>query len=237
MLSPDSAPGSDRPRVTFVGGTGPEGRGLALRLARAGYPVIIGSRSRERAEEAAEQLREHLGEGDIAGMPNAEAAAASSIVFLTIPYAGIRDTLPPLREALREKIVISTISPVEFREGRPVALRVEAGSAAQEAQQLLPESRLVSGFQTVDAHQLQDLDAQLDTDVIVCSDDVEARRAIVRLAGDLPGVRGLSGGRLSASRYVEECTALLITINRIYKAHSGFRITGVTPRSPGGTSG
>lgn len=217
----------ERPGLAFIGGTGPEGRGLALRLAGVGYPVVIGSRSRERAQEAADELRDLLGSGDISGLPNVEAAMGASIVFLTIPYAGIRDTLPPLREAVQDKIVVSAIAPVEFREGRPVALRVEAGSAGQEAQELLPGARLVSAFQTVDAHQLQNLDAVPDTDVIVCSDDAEARRAVVRLASELPGVRGLSGGRLSSSRYVEECTALLITLNRIYKAHSGIRITGV----------
>lgn len=213
--------------LAFIGGTGPEGRGLALRLASVGHSVVIGSRSLGRAQEAAGELRDRLGGGDISGLPNREAAAGASIVFLTIPYAGIRDTLPPLRDAVRDKIVVSAIAPVEFQEGRPVALRVEAGSAAQEAQTLLSGARLVSAFQTVDAHQLQDLAVSPDTDVIVCSDDVEARRAIVRLASELPGVRGLSGGRLASSRYVEECTALLITLNRIYKAHSGIRITGV----------
>jgi NADPH-dependent F420 reductase len=108
-----------------------------------------------------------------------------------------------------------------------VALRIEAGSAAQEVQVLLPEARVVSAFQSIDAHRLQDVNTPLDTDVIVCSDEVEARRLIVRLAGELPGVRALSGGRLSSSRYVEEVTALLITVNRIYKAHSGFRLTGI----------
>jgi len=214
-------------RLAFVGGTGPEGRGLALRLASVGHPVIVGSRSRERAEEAAAELLERLGQGVVSGLPNEEAAARADIVFLTLPHAGVADTLPPLAPATRGKIVVSAVAPVEFQEGRPVALRLEAGSAAQEAQLLLPEARLVSAFQIVDAHRLQDLETPLDTDVIVCSDDVEARREVVRLAGQIPGVRALSGGRLSTSRYVEECTALLITLNRIYKAHSGIRITGI----------
>lgn len=218
---------AERARLAFIGGTGPEGRGLALRMAVLGYDVVIGSRSRDRAEEAATAMREILTQAFVVGLPNAEAAALADIVLLTLPYVGIRDTLPPLREATNGKIVVSAIAPVEFHEGRPVALRVEAGSAAQEVQAFLPEARVVSAFQTVDAHQLQDVGSTLDTDVIVCSDDVEARRAVVRLASELPGVRGLSGGRLSSSRYVEECTALLITINRIYKVHSGLRLTGV----------
>jgi 8-hydroxy-5-deazaflavin:NADPH oxidoreductase len=122
---------------------------------------------------------------------------------------------------------VSAIAPIAFPEGRPVVLRVEAGSAAQEVQQRLPAARIVSAFQTIDAHRLQLLNEPLDTDVIVCSDDVEARRLVVRVAAELPGVRALSGGRLAASSYVEHVTALLITLNRIYKAHSGIRISGI----------
>jgi NADPH-dependent F420 reductase len=128
---------------------------------------------------------------------------------------------------LRDKIVVSTIAPIEFREGRPVALVVAAGSAAQEVARMLPGSHVVSAFQTVDAHALSDLDHEVDTDVLVSSDDTEARRLVVRLANGIAGVRALSAGRLASSRYVEECTALLITLNRIYKSHSGIRITGI----------
>jgi NADPH-dependent F420 reductase len=222
-----SSPETELYRLAFIGGTGPEGRGLALRFARQGHAVIIGSRSRERAQEAAEDLRRLVPEADAAGAENSDAAAGADLVFLTIPYSGVKATLPSLADATRGKIVVSAVAPIEFREGRPVPLNVEAGSAAQEVQALLPEARVVSAFQTIDAHQLQNLDLEPDTDVIVCSDDVEARRTLVRLASSLPGVRGLSGGRLAASRYVEEITGLLITINRIYKVHSGVRITGV----------
>jgi NADPH-dependent F420 reductase len=175
----------------------------------------------------ATELKEKVPAAHVSGLANADAAAHGEIVILTIPYAGAQDTLPPLRQNTTGKIVVSAIAPVEFREGRPVALHVEAGSAAQEVQQLLPEARVVSAFQTVDAHQLLEPDGHLDTDVLVCSDDAEARREIVALANTVPGIRGLSGGRLQTSRYVEECTALLITLNRIYKTHSGIRISGV----------
>src|SRR5919205_3065154 len=163
----------------------------------------------------------------IEGRENGAAAETAHLIVLTIPFSGVDDTVPALGDALDGKIVVSAIAPIEFREGRPVALRPEAGSAAQHVQGLVPGARVVSAFQTIDAHQLQDLTHDLDTDVIVCSDDVEARREIGRLAGTLPGVRALSGGRLAASRYVEECTALLITLNRIYKTHSGLRISGI----------
>lgn len=174
-----------------------------------------------------EELRSEVPEINASGDNNEMVAGLGDIVFLTIPYSGVRDTLPAIADALRSKIVVSAIAPIEFQEGRPVAVTVAAGSAAQEARDLLPESRLVSGFQTVDAYLLQDLSRSLDTDVIVCSDDVEARREVVRLANVLPGVRGLSGGRLATSRYIEECTTLLITLNRIYKSHSGIRFTGI----------
>src|SRR5919206_3134254 len=121
---------TERYRLAFVGGTGPEGRGLALRLAQLGHTVIVGSRSRERAEEAAGELSGLLDGQEIRGLPDDEAAAAGDMVILTIPYAGAQATLPPLAEAARDKIVVSAIAPVEFREGRPVGLQVEAGSAA-----------------------------------------------------------------------------------------------------------
>lgn len=219
--------GPESHSLAFVGGTGPEGRGLALRFAALGHRVIIGSRSAERAAEAAEEIESTIRGAQVTGAVNEEAASAAEIVFLTIPFAGVESTLPSLEEHVREKIVVSAIAPVEFVEGRPVALRVEAGSAAEHVQRALPNARVVSAFQTIDAHRLQEIRAALDTDVIVCSDDVEARRLVVRLAGTLPGARALSGGRLAASRYVEELTALLITLNRIYKAHSGIHFTGI----------
>jgi 8-hydroxy-5-deazaflavin:NADPH oxidoreductase len=214
-------------RLGFIGGTGPEGRGLALRFAARGYPVIVGSRSQNRAEEVAAEIRATLQEADAIGSSNHEAARAADILFLTIPYSGVHETLPSLAIEAGDKVVVSAIAPVEFQEGRPVGLVVQAGSAAEWVQELLPNSRVVSAFQTVDAQRLQDLESELDTDVIVCSDDVESRRAIVQLAAELPGIRALSGGRLSTSRYVEACTTLLIIMNRIYKAHTGLRLTGI----------
>lgn len=223
-----SSPEPEIWRIALVGGTGPEGRGLAQRLAIAGHTVIIGSRSADRAHDIAFELAEACGEkAIITGATNATAVSEADLTVLTIPYSGLVDTLPPLAPSLESQIVISTIAPIEFREGRPVALTVEVGSAAQEVARLLPASRIVSAFQTVDAHALADLDHELDTDVLVSSDDTEARRLVVRLANGIAGVRALSAGRLATSRYVEECTALLITLNRIYKSHSGLRITGV----------
>src|SRR5438270_212232 len=151
------SPAPERVPLAFIGGTGPEGRGLALRFALLGYPILIGSRSAERAEQAAAELRQSGTDLDITGEANVDAATRADIVVLTVPYAGITDTLPPLAGATRSKVVVSAIAPVEFQAGRPVALRVEAGSAAEEVQQLLPAARVVSAFQPTDAHQLQDV--------------------------------------------------------------------------------
>lgn len=222
-----SSASPDRRHIAILGGTGPEGRGLALRLASVGHRVTIGSRSAARAMGIAADLRRSLPEGRLEGASNLDAASGADLIVLTIPFTGVESTLTEVRAAAAAKIVISAIAPVEFQDGRPVAMRVEAGSAAQRVAELLPESRVVSAFQTVDAHELGDLDRTLDTDIIVCSDDQEARRAVVGLISQIPGVRPLSGGRLVASRYVEEITALLITLNRIYKVHSGVRFTGI----------
>lgn len=221
------SPESELPRISIIGGTGPEGRGLALRFAQVGHAVVIGSRSRERAEEAAEEIRQTLTAADATGMQNADAAAHGELIVVAIPYAGLRDTLEAIAGVCRDKIVVSAVAPVEFEDGRPLLRQVDAGSAAEEARDLLPGARVVSAFQVVDAYRLQQIDEPLDTDVLVCSDDVEARRTVVRLTGELPGARALSAGRLASSRYVEACTALLITINRIYKSHSGIKLTGV----------
>lgn len=213
-------PSAGKPALAFIGGTGPEGRGLAARFLAAGYRTIIGSRSEERARDAAAQ---HPG---VQGMANAEAAAAADIIVITLPFSALADTMPSIAEAAAGKIVVSAVAPIEFRDGRPVAQRPEAGSAAQEIAGLLPRSRVAGAFQNVDSHVLA-AGGDLDTDVIVTSDDAEARHEVMDLAAALPGARPLSGGRLAASRYVEEITALLITMNRIYKAHSGIRITGI----------
>ncbi|GAC1445045.1 MAG: NADPH-dependent F420 reductase [Chloroflexota bacterium] len=217
----------EKPTLAFIGGTGPEGKGLALQFARLGYPVVIGSRSLSRATDVADEIRHASKCCEITGTDNVGAATQATIVFLTIPYIGVSETLASLTPCLEGKVVVSAIAPIEFQGGRPIALQPEAGSAAQEVQKLLPESRVVSAFQTVDAHSLWRTESLPDTDVLVSSDDVDARRTLVRMASELPGIRGLSCGRLGASRYVEECTALLITINRIYKVHSGIRITGI----------
>ena len=211
--------------IGVIGGTGPEGKGLAARFARAGLEVIIGSRSAERGAEAAADVREIAG-GSVRGGTNADAAAADVIV-VTLPYSGQAETLEALRDAIGDKIVVSTVVPMQFAAGKVTMLQLEDGSAAEETQRILPRARVVGAFQNLAARKLFDMDQALEGDVIVCSDDKDALRQVIWLAEQIPGLRGVNGGPLASSRYVEGITTLLVHINRNYKAETGVRIVGV----------
>lgn len=211
----------------FIGGTGPEGKGLALRLALAGETVMIGSRDEGRAREAADSLSEHLPPGAARGALNRDVAKESDVVFVVVPYAAQKDTLAALHGELAGKIVVDVVAPLEFVKGRASAVRVEEGSAALQAQAILPDSRIVAAFQTISARDLLEPGKPLDTDVIVCADDEDAKAAVMRLAETISGVRAVNGGGLENARYVEDFTALLLNINRIYKARSKIKIVGI----------
>jgi NADPH-dependent F420 reductase len=212
--------------IGIIGGTGPEGKGLAARFARAGMDVLIGSRSTERGEEAAEDVREHAG-GSVRGVTNADAARAAEIVVVTLPYSGQADTLSALKDDIGNRIVVSTVVPMQFSPGKVEMLTLPAGSAAQEAQRLLPDARVVGAYQNLAARKLFDVEHDLEGDVIVCSDDKEALREIIWLTEQIPGLRGVNGGPLAASHYVEGITTLLVHINRNYKTETSVRIVGV----------
>jgi NADPH-dependent F420 reductase len=211
--------------IGMIGGTGPEGKGLAARFARAGIDVVIGSRSAERGEEAADEVRAQAG-GSVRGATNADAALAD-IVVVTLPYSGQAETLAGLRDVIGSRIVVSTVVPMQFAAGKVTMLDLEDGSAAQEAQRILPQARVVGAFQNLAARSLFDVDHELDGDVIVCSDDKEALREVIWLAEQIPGLRGVNGGPLACSRYVEGITTLLVHINRNYKTESHVKIVGV----------
>jgi NADPH-dependent F420 reductase len=207
--------------VGVLGGTGPQGKGLALRWAKAGIKVIIGSRSAERAEATASEL-------GVTGLDNAGTAAAADVVLVAVPWEGHDDLLTSLADQLRGKIVIDCVNPLGFDKQGPFALPVEEGSAAQQAEKLLPESRVTAAFHHVSAVHLVDLSIpELDTDVLVLGDDREATDLVSALADAIPGMRGVYGGRLRNAHQVEAFTANLIAINRRYKAHAGIRITDV----------
>lgn len=213
--------------LAFIGGTGPEGLGLAIRLAAAGEEIVIGSRSSERAAEAAGKVKAAVPAASVSGALNAEAVRRGDIVFLTVPYGGQRDTLLGLQEAIGQRLVVSTVVPLLFQKGVISMLLVQEGSAAQEAQALLPEATVVAAFQNLSAGHLQDLAHSVEADVLVCSDHAEAKRTVMALAEKIAGARAVNAGPLANARHVEGITALLLTINRLYKTETEVRITGL----------
>lgn len=226
--APTSKDPYELPDVTHVtvgvlGGTGEQGRGLALRLARAGQRVVIGSRSAERAQEIAGTLG-----ASVEGATNEDAARAADVVIVAVPWDGHRELLESLAEPLAGKIVIDCVNPLGFDKQGAYALAVEEGSAAQQAASVLPGSRVVAAFHHISAVLLLDETVEsIDTDVVVLGDDREATDTVQALASRIPGIRGVYGGRLRNAGQVEAWTANLISMNRRYKAHAGVRITDV----------
>jgi len=213
----------------FLGGTGDQGRGLARRFALAGHDVLLGSRSPERAEAAAESLRAGLPAGaGVSGAGNAEVAARCEIAVVAVPYDGHAALLVDLAELLRGKIVVDCVNPLGFDGKGAYPLDVPEGSAAEQAAALLPESTIVAAFHHISAVLLLDPAVEsVDTDVLVLGDDREATDAIQDLVGAISGMRGIYAGRLRNARQVEALTANLISINRRYKVHAGIRVTDV----------
>jgi len=214
--------------LAILGGTGPEGKGLALRLAMAGEEPIIGSRDAARGAAVAEELAQSAPGVVIKGADNAGAAASADVVFLAFPYEGQRPVLEALVPALKGKIVVCVIAPMKFERGKGAsAVEVEAGSAAQEAQEILPDSQVVAAFQNASAEELLDPNVTMEGDVVVCSDHADAKKLVLGLAGKIKNLRGVDGGGLANAKYVEQITPMLVNINRIYKSHAGIRIVGV----------
>ncbi len=215
-------------KLAFVGGTGPEGLGLAMRFAKAGHHVAIGSRSRERGEEGADKVRESVPGGSVTGGENGDVVGDADVVFLTFPYSGQQATLEALAALLEGKIVCDVVAPLEFQQGiGAVALSVAGNSAAQEAAAQLPNSRVVSAFQNLAAERLMYLDHPVEADVLVCGRDAEAKQVIIGLANEIEGIRGIDAGGLSQSRYVEMLTSLLINLNRKHKTETSIRVVGI----------
>lgn len=214
------------PTIAVLGGTGNEGGGLALRWAHHGYDVIIGSRQQEKAERAAVELNETLGDGTVRGMENADAARAAEVVVLSVPYSAHRATLESVYDVVQGKILVDVTVPLE----PPVWVvsLPEGRSAAEEAQEFLGDGvRVVSAFQNVSAVHLTDLEHGVDCDVLVTGDDEAAKQLVLQLV-EAAGTRGIDAGPLANALVAESLTALLININRRYKVkHSGIRITGI----------
>ena len=218
--------------VAVIGGTGEEGFGLSLRLARAGHHVIIGSRSADRGNAAAVNARELLG-GHVAidGVANEDAVATAEVVAVTVPFAGQAEIYRAIKPALPVgTIVLDATSPLATAVGGRAwqVVRPWHGSAAEQADAILSrKARMVAGFHTVAGRALQDLDATLDSDVLICGDDAEAKSVVGAMIASIPGLRWVDCGALSTARIAETMTALLVSVNRAYKLKdAGFRITG-----------
>lgn len=217
--------------IAVLGGTGREGYGLALRWAQAGETVIIGSRDAGRAVEAANKIREKVGPNcKISGAENLVACMAESIIVLTIPFAGHASLLKEIKPAIQlGSIVVDATVPLAAAVGGRLTqtLGVWQGSAAQQAAELLgPEIPVVAAFQNVSSGLLTSGQA-VECDVVVCGDYPEAKQTVRALAGKIPGVRTLDGGKLESARILEQITALLINLNMRYKTSSGIRFTGL----------
>jgi hypothetical protein len=217
--------------VTIVGATGDLGFGLALRLAAAGVPVVIGSRDAGRAAEAAERVVAAVPGADARGLANPDAAAAAQIVVLSVPFASQASTLRSIRDALKPGTVLLdvTVPLAAAVGGRPTrTLIVPQGSAAQQAQELAPDGvTVVSGLHTVAAKHLTELEHQLDEDVLIAGDDRDAKASVAALIKRIPGLRPIDAGRLEVSRITEQITALTIGINIRHKATAGIKLTGL----------
>jgi 8-hydroxy-5-deazaflavin:NADPH oxidoreductase len=219
--------------IAIIGGTGPAGIGLALRWARAGETIIIGSRDEQRAQLAAAAVQLKVGnQANISGMENNAACAAADILMLTVPFEGQAALLKQLKPSITEGSILidATVPLASAVGGRPSRpLGVWQGSAAQQTAELVPKGvSVVAAFHNLSADLLSG-DAPLDCDVIVCSDDPDAAQLTRELAAKIPGVRALDGGKLENARIVEQITALLIGLNLRHKGRAGIRITGLPP--------
>jgi NADPH-dependent F420 reductase len=222
---------SENPTIPILGGTGALGGGLALRWARAGARVVIGSRSAERAEQAAEAVREAVPGADVQGMTNEEAAGQGPIPFLTVPFRAQSENLNNLRGALQpgQILVDCTVPLAAAISGKATrSLGVWQGSAAQQAQEMVPDGvTVVAALHTVGAPSLKDLDVTLDEDVLVCGDKKADKARVAHLIQLIPGLRAINAGALEMARIVEQLTPMLISVNSRYKTHAGIKLTNI----------
>jgi NADPH-dependent F420 reductase len=211
--------------VAILGGTGKEGRGLAARWSRAGRRVVIGSRDPERAVAAAAAVAALSG-GEVAGVDNAEACAAADTVVLATPFEGLDATVTTHAGALRGRLVVSAVIPLQVVDGRFGTIPVPEGSAAEMVAARLPGSRVAAAFHNISYKLLMDLDHTLDEDIPVAADAEADREVVLELCRDL-GARGVAAGPLSLARYLEGFTAVLLTLNKLHRSQAGIRFTGL----------
>lgn len=214
--------------IAVVGGTGPQGRGLAYRWAKHGLQVTLGSRSADRAQATAAEITARLPGVAVTGATNRDAAQASDVVVLAVPYDGHDELVADLAPALAGKVVVSCVNPLGFDAQGPYGLDVPDGSAAEAAASLVPSARLVGAFHHVSAVTLWGEQDFLDhEDVLVCGDDPDAKAVVVGLARAITSRDGVDAGRLRSARQLEPLTAVLISINKRYKVRAGVSISGL----------
>lgn len=213
--------------IGFLGGTGPEGKGLALRMSLSGQKVLIGSRSLDRAKETAQLIQDMSPNCTVSGALNKDVALDADVLFITVPYEGQCPLLLEVQRQLIGKIVINTVAPMTFSGKIAKPKSVNAGSAAKEAQELLPGSYVVAAFQNTSATDLIDKTVTMEGDVLVCSDHPAAKQSVMSLVETIPNLRPVDSGSLENAKCVEHITPLLININRIYKTHSTIKILNV----------
>jgi len=217
--------------ITVIGGTGEEGFGLTLRLAKAGEHVIIGSRSEEKGQTVAAKAREILGaSAAVDGTTNEKAAEQGDVVFVTVPFAGQADIYRAIKDHVAEgKVVVDCTSPLATAVGGRAwqVVRPWHGSAVEQAKALVPKANFVAAFHTVSGEQLRALERPMDSDVFVCGKDPAAKAIVGGLIEEIPNLRWVDAGDLTMARIAETMTALLVSVNRTYKLHdAGFRVTG-----------
>jgi NADPH-dependent F420 reductase len=225
-------------KIAIFGGTGDLGRGLAICFAAAGHEIIVGSRSQERADQAAEGLREALPDGNFVPMENVAAASAAELAIVSIPWEGIEQTIPPLADALAGKVLVTVANALKFGKSGAIAVQgaeLPAGgqSCAHVIQDLAPEAKVVVAYNNLPAAALQ-ARHHLGADVLVCGKSKEARDTVIALTNDLPGARGLDAGPLANALIIEGFTALVINMNKRYGGEASLVITGLenAPAAP-----
>jgi 8-hydroxy-5-deazaflavin:NADPH oxidoreductase len=219
-------------KIAIFGGTGPLGRGLAINFAAAGHEIIVGSRSQERADNAAADLAEALPEGSFTPRENVAAAEEGELAVVSIPWEGIEDTIPPMAGSLAGKVVVSVVNAMTFgRSGAIAEQDLPGGSAAARIQELAPEAKVVVAYNNLPAAALQ-ARHHLDADVLVCGKSREAREAVIELTAAIPGTRGLDAGPLANALIVEGMTAIIVNLNRRYGGEASMSIAGLENAPP-----
>ena len=214
-------------KIAIFGGPGDLGRGLAINFAAAGHEIIVGSRSQDRADQAAAGLKEALPDGTFTPLENVAAAEAGEIAIVSIPWEGIESTIPPMAEALAGKIVISVVNALNFGKSGAIAVRdIPGGSCAHQIQELAPEAKVVVAYNNLPAAGLQHRE-HLGADVLVCGKSKAARDEVIALTAAIPGTRALDAGPLANALIIEGMTAVIINLNRRYKGEASLAVEGL----------